>query len=224
MQPVPNADIAAALFPPGVMAFEVCGAHGPWDLTSEEREFLAGAVPGRVNEFGAGRACARAGLASLGWDGVSIPADPDRAPIWPHGAIGSITHVDDYCLAVVARLDRIASLGVDAERVGRVTPNLWPMVMNDLEIDWLARCEQNADLMATVVFSAKEAFYKCQYPMTREWLGFKDVSVKVEGDVFEIGVLKRTAAISRSAATFTGRLLVRDQLVICGIAMPARGG
>src|SRR5450432_2196927 len=114
MQPVRKADIVAALYPPGAVAFEVCGVHGPWDLTPEESDFLAGAVPGRVKEFGAGRACARAGLASLGWNDVSIPSGPDRAPIWPDGVVGSITHVEDYCLAVVARQDRIASLGVDA--------------------------------------------------------------------------------------------------------------
>ena len=31
---------------------------------------------------------------------------------------------------------------------------------------------------ATLFFSAKESFYKCQYPLTQQWVGFQDVEVE----------------------------------------------
>ena len=52
---------------------------------------LSTAVAKRRSEYLAGRWCAREALAMLGMEG--IPAlGPDRAPQWPAGSLGSITH------------------------------------------------------------------------------------------------------------------------------------
>jgi 4'-phosphopantetheinyl transferase EntD len=39
---------------------------------------------------------------------------------------------------------------------------------------------------ATILFGAKEAFYKYQYSLTRTWLDFKDVTVSVTPDRFYV--------------------------------------
>jgi 4'-phosphopantetheinyl transferase EntD len=217
---VQEAPEIAGLFPPGVVAFETHGFRMADDLTVGERASLKGAIAARVNEFAAGRACAKAGLGTLGWSNVSIPAGDDRTPTWPQGAIGSITHIDDYCVSVVARKGALLSLGIDAEHIGRVTEDLWPILMCDSELDALAACDDSErDKFATAFFAAKEAFYKCQFAVTREWLDFKDVAVEIHGAEFDVVVLKSSAAIVRTSNRFTGRALVDGTLVICGVAL-----
>ncbi|WP_352542194.1 hypothetical protein [Mesorhizobium sp. M0018] len=53
---------------------------------------LCTALPLRGAEFLAGRAMADAALQALGQLTTEIPIGPDRAPVWPKGSVGSITH------------------------------------------------------------------------------------------------------------------------------------
>lgn len=177
--PRPAADVAA-LFPrPDVVAFELSGPGDETQLHPAEAAQIGHASEKRRREFAAGRMCARAALTELG-----VAADrplgsaEDRSPLWPNGVIGSISHTGDYCIAVVARADAPArGIGVDAEQLGRVTDNLHRTIFTTTERAWLDRLPgaERADA-ATTLFSGKEAFYKAQHPLTRSWVGFKDVS------------------------------------------------
>ena len=61
-------------------------------LTPRE-EASAGAMDaGRTLEFKTGRAYAKLALSKLGFHNVDLPVGADRAPIWPAGVSGSITH------------------------------------------------------------------------------------------------------------------------------------
>lgn len=125
--------------------------------------------------------CVRAALVELG----VLPDRPvgsaeDRSPQWPDGVIGSISHTATYCVAVLALADAPDSgIGIDAEQVGRVTANLHRTVFTADERGWLDQLpnEDRSDA-ATTLFSAKEAFYKAQHPITHSWVGFKDVSAE----------------------------------------------
>lgn len=87
------------------------------DLEPIERSFVANAVHSRRKEFALGRALARRALAAAGHARVGIPAGPDRAPIWPTGIIGSITHCDHIAVAAVAPTQSgIQAIGIDLER------------------------------------------------------------------------------------------------------------
>jgi 4'-phosphopantetheinyl transferase EntD len=44
---------------------------------------------------------------ALGLPERPIPMGRDRAPVWPEGVVGSISHSDAFCLAAVARSDRV---------------------------------------------------------------------------------------------------------------------
>src|SRR5438876_615194 len=72
-------------------------------LFGEERALVAGASPVRRREFTAGRVCARDALQQLGGPRCAILRDPSRAPIWPEGFVGSISHAAGYCVAAAAR-------------------------------------------------------------------------------------------------------------------------
>jgi len=151
----------------------------PEDLKPVESHYVARARAKRLQEFAAGRACARAALAEFGVHDVELPAAADRQPLWPQGFIGSITHTAGFCAAAVALRSEISCLGLDSETVGAPTPDIWSTVCRDEELEWidsLPAAERSAAI--TLVFSAKEAFYKAQYPLVSEWLDFHDLSIQ----------------------------------------------
>jgi 4'-phosphopantetheinyl transferase EntD len=91
------------------------------------------------------------------------------------------------------------------------------------EIAWLeALPEPDQAKGGVLIFAAKEAFYKCQYPLTREWLGFHDVVMLPVEDGFEQGrftiLTLRSAAISARAAQFVGRFRFADGFVLAGVS------
>ncbi len=181
--PLPTLDDALAeLFPPGVA---VAASDEPGDVANllpEEAAGLGRAVARRAREFAAGRACARRALATLGFADFALRVGEQREPLWPAGVIGSITHTEGLCAAVVARTGELAGLGLDAERAGRVKPELWGRICLPAELRWLQGLmpsEQPA--AATLLFAAKEAFYKAQFPLTRRWLYFHDASIEIPG-------------------------------------------
>lgn len=151
-----------------------------------EARLVAQASAVRRREFAAGRACARAVLTRLGHPDFPLLAE-NRAPLWPTGVVGSISHAEGFCVAAAAPTTAFASLGVDIERAGRLDETLWPIICTPGELEALGRVEPwRRATIATVVFSAKEAFYKCQYPLRRAWVGFEDVSVELCDGRFRI--------------------------------------
>lgn len=149
-------------------------------LFPEEEILVARAVPRRRREFARGRACARRALVALGAPPVALPADAQRVPRWPPGVIGSITHTRDYVAAVVAWQHPGACLGLDAERaLPRRSGDLLPLIARPREralLDTLA--PDLRPLRGALLFSAKEAAYKCQFPSTREILDFSDAEIE----------------------------------------------
>src|SRR5688500_10573337 len=89
---VADFQLVAALVPAGC-----CVSTGPDDalpdpLFPEEEKAVAGALERRRREFALGRMHARRALGSLGYPDVCIGVRHDRAPLWPAGIVGSITH------------------------------------------------------------------------------------------------------------------------------------
>ena len=48
----------------------------------------------------------------------------------------------------------------------------WPTLFTEKEAGYAHVCADTVALETTLFFSAKESFYKCQYPLTKEWVGF----------------------------------------------------
>ena len=88
------------LIPPGVGAV----ARGIAD-----REDASDYPEERRNEFIAGRHCAREALARIGVSSCALPPDKNRAPQWPEGVIGSISHTGGLCCSVAAYRDAIVA-------------------------------------------------------------------------------------------------------------------
>ncbi|MFY7942520.1 MAG: 4'-phosphopantetheinyl transferase family protein [Burkholderiaceae bacterium] len=214
----------AALFPDGVAAYEMKGHCTADGLFDSERACLSTASPRRIKEFASGRLCARAALSELGLATAPVLAGPDRAPIWPTGFAGSITHTEDYCVAVAAKLKRcepaFRALGVDAEQVGAVTPDLWPQLMLNEEVRFLRHVsEAERNVKASLIFSAKEAFYKAQYPLTNGWINFDEVAVELGNNSFVVTIRNTELPIATHALTFGGRFWVGSHEVVTALAI-----
>ncbi len=164
-------------FPPEVVVVLATAEDHYARLLAGEETCVQDAVEKRVREFRAGRACARRALAQLGVHDFALVAGPDRDPIWPRGIVGSITHCAGFVGAAVAPAESIRGLGLDAEPAEALKDELVPLVCTPAERDWLAQVGQD---WAKVVFSAKEAVFKCLYPLTRAWLDFQDVSLTID--------------------------------------------
>jgi 4'-phosphopantetheinyl transferase EntD len=217
----------AALFPAGVAAAELSAPGDPRLLAETERLSVARAVPTRLIEFAAGRHCAHRALTQLGAD-APLAAGEDRAPQWPAGLTGSITHTGGFAAAVAARTTDCRALGLDAQAVTEVGPSLWPEFCTAAELRRLeAVTEAQRSWAATLCFAAKEAFYKCQYTLSRAWLDFDAVEIDCDESLGESGTL-RVRAVRPSPALaalpmlwgggWSGRFSRRADLLVVGIA------
>jgi 4'-phosphopantetheinyl transferase EntD len=148
------------------------------DPHPDEWEDIASAAPNRQKEFVAGRQLARALSEQIGLPPAPLRRAEDRAPVWPVDRTGSVSHCDTLCVAAVGKRSAVQSVGVDVETIGRVGQKLWSTLFTEKEADYFSSlAPDTVALETTLFFSAKESFYKCQYPLTQEWVGFKDVEV-----------------------------------------------
>jgi 4'-phosphopantetheinyl transferase EntD len=83
----------------------------------------------------------------------------------------------------VTRSDRFGSIGLDIEVRDAMEPELWRTVFIAPELRWLeGQPEKERATWATVLFSAKECAYKCQYPAYGEIWGFREVGIALAED------------------------------------------
>ncbi len=210
-----------ALLPTGVAGAERLGASDPEPMFPEESACVTRAVDKRKREFALGRACAREALL-----GIGVPPQPlvqlaDRAVRWPAGCVGSITHADGYVAAIAAPLDVALGLGIDAEASARVRRPLWSQIAGPGERAWLEEAcdEHEAGRRATRLFSAKEAFYKAQYCLSRAWVGFHEVGLTFTDTTFEVTLEVDVPGLAPRGARYTGRYLELDGHVVTTLAI-----
>lgn len=202
----------AGLFPAGVAvaALRVDAPHPP--PFPEEAAAITRAVPARRAEFTAGRAAARLALSRLGLPPVAIPAGEGRAPVWPDGVSGSISHAGGYALAA-ARTG--APLGLDVETDAEIEADLWALICDAEELESLP--ESGRGLAVRQVFSAKEAIFKAQYPLTGRLIGFDAVTLRLATGGF-VGRFADAVGDFAAGAELAGRIARTDGLVLTGVA------
>jgi 4'-phosphopantetheinyl transferase EntD len=210
----------SALFPRGVIAVSAEDGAGSeaFALHPEEAAAVEGAVARRRAQFACGRACARRALAMLGIENFPLVPGPRRAPLWPPGVVGSITHCDGFCAAAVARAGVIDGLGLDAEPAVPLAPSLLSRVCLPSEREWLARSPPPplAD-WSKLVFSAKECAYKCWSPWLETVLEFHDVEIQVQPETNAFRAHLRRAMPVACPERLDGRYLVTESHIVTGV-------
>lgn len=156
------------------------------DLMPEDQitESFLRSVDKRKSEYLAVRHCAFEALTKCAPylnHPITILNDQNRAPVWPKGIVGSMTHTFEHCSAIVDLESRTLGVGIDSERV------LEPSKAKDLSKYIVTVHEQNDYLVSgialdfheylTLVFSAKESLFKALNPIVRKMFDFMDARI-----------------------------------------------
>lgn len=193
------------------------------ELYVEELALVHKSCLERVKSFSTGRICARKALENLNIKNYPIVRSEKGMPIWPKGVSGSISHTKKHCVAVAANCTAGMQIGFDLEETGRLKERLWPLTLNEEEILGIesnACNREEREKWATVIFSAKEAFYKAQYPITYTWIGFKDVGIKLNSDSsFKVTLLKGVPWVWEKQQTFEGKFYLDEFYTTAGISV-----
>ncbi|MDD7967131.1 4'-phosphopantetheinyl transferase family protein [Actinomycetospora lemnae] len=196
-------------------------------LAPEEAAAVERAVATRRAEFTTARTCARDALSRLGAPAVAIPVGEKRAPIWPDGVVGAITHCAGFRGAAVAWRDEVRSVGLDAEPHVALPDGVLEAVSDEGERAVLAALARDVPDVRwdKLLFSAKESVYKAWFPLTGRWLGFEEAELVPAADgTFRAGLRVPGPVVDgREVTGFAGRWVVRDGLVITAVALPASG-
>lgn len=197
-------------------------SHGvmPYGLTLPED--LQRAVTKRQVEFIAGRVAACDALQAAGVTPQMLAVGEHRAPRWPQGVVGSISHNENLALAVAQRVESGADallLGVDVEsRIdNRSLPAIQSTIATAQEAAILARVSLNAAQCVTTLFSAKESLFKALYPRVGQYLEFHDSCLLTWDEAngrLTLQLVQRAAELAGGAWVFEVHYLWDEQRVI----------
>lgn len=214
--------LARSLFEDDVRVAEADPDVTPFALLPEEDAQVGKAVEKRVREYGVARSLFRGLLTDLGHAPVPLVNDAMRAPQWPEGVRGTITHTQGYCAVALAQASSVLGLGLDAERAGPLKRALWKSICTEQELAILtAMPEEQAGERAKLIFSAKEAAYKAQYARTAAFLGFSAMRIDVDEEraSFRATFAQPAGEIYAPGDVLEGRFLRTESLVLSAVTI-----
>ena len=142
-------------------------------LRPEEQASIASRLVERRRASGAARIVARELLVQFGCPQCPIPKGADGEPIWPVGLTGSLAHDDQFAVAAVGRVADVGAIGVDIEPATPLPHDMTALVATAKELGDVG----DDPLRLKLLFAAKEAVYKAQFPLDRRFLEFHDIEV-----------------------------------------------
>ena len=157
----------------------------PPPLKATESYLATEVSPLRRRQLETGRYLARKAIELLGGDpATDIPADERGIPIWPREYTGSISHTDTDCAVVVGSRMNITSVGIDLEtNEENFSEDEWDLVSSEAErFDSAIWSELSVGQYVNLLFSAKEAIYKCLSPVNTIDFDFEDVECRPRAD------------------------------------------
>ena len=147
-------------------------------LTPEEARCGAKFSPRRMADFVLGRYCAVQALRGIGVGRHTIPPGEGRAPEWPPSIVGAISHTDGVAGALVAHRDAYLGIGLDLERLQPIG-HLAEQICTAQEHAAATAADVPAEHL-NVLFGAKEALYKCIWPLVRRFVAFDEVGLTLD--------------------------------------------
>jgi 4'-phosphopantetheinyl transferase EntD len=215
--------VIGELFPPEVAV--VCATPEMEDapLHPDEAAVTGRMAVKRLREYTLGRACAREALALLEIEDFALVNDAERVPVWPDGIVGSLTHSRGLVAAAAARWGAVRGVGLDIERGRTLEASMLERICAPSERARLQDVPVPEELggPALLAFSAKEAFYKCYYPIARTFLGFLDaeISFSPAEQTFTARLLRDDAPAAHGARVFHGRYALLEAHVATAVTL-----
>nr|WP_246722662.1 4'-phosphopantetheinyl transferase superfamily protein [Aliikangiella sp. G2MR2-5] len=162
------------------------------------------AVVKRKAEFLAGRIAAGFVLSKLNLENHNITIGKNREPVWPLGINGSITHTNSKAAAIIAPDKDITFLGLDREDWidSRVSREIVSSILDSYEIHQLESANTNLahfdyNQRLTILYSAKETFFKALHPKIKSYFDFKDARVNLGVEQTDSLEISLSRALSR---------------------------
>ncbi|MBH3338742.1 4'-phosphopantetheinyl transferase superfamily protein [Pseudomonas mendocina] len=215
-RPLAGAQLISTHFDPALLVeedFARCGIPPVRGVAKRQAEYLAG------------RLCAREALRRV-TDQASVPAvGEDRAPQWPRGVVGSITHGDNWAAALVAPDNRWRALGLDVERLlpAERAQRLQGEILTPAELQRLQDLDENVRaLRISLTFSIKESLFKALYPLTLTRFYFQDAELlDIDKDSARLRLLIDLHPDWREGAELNGQFALFDGKVLSLVAVAA---
>ncbi|MEM7320340.1 MAG: 4'-phosphopantetheinyl transferase superfamily protein, partial [Pseudomonadota bacterium] len=152
---------------------------------------------------------------------MPIPMGPDRAPVWPPGMVGSITHCPTAVLAAVGWEGEVQMLGLDLEQDEDLDAELWPAVLTNQETDWV-REQPDGARWAKRIFSAKEAVYKAQFPVSHTLFDFHALQILFDSEAHGFHAeFQRDVAPFAKGQKIDGHIGLGQGLVLASVVVQA---
>lgn len=165
---------------------------------------LRQALRKRRAEYLASRYLVQQALATFGVHNFVLHNDSARAPQWPDGVCGSLSHSHDrVCALLTRRSDRL--LGIDCEQVmaNATAQEMAEMIVTPAEQQRLSGLQRPFEQLLTAVFSVKESLYKAVWPQLGQFMTFSDAEVVAVSEACQRMTLRLTRGWS--AAFYEGR-------------------
>ncbi|WP_339053594.1 4'-phosphopantetheinyl transferase family protein [Arsenophonus endosymbiont of Crataerina pallida] len=178
---------------------------------------LSSAVVKRRAEYIAVRYAAKILLRTAGCNNTP-GIGQDRAPAWPSGWCGSLSHTDGHAIALVSPQEADLILGVDIETFSSLTIRQTANLFSSLdEQALLADSGIDYEIALLVTFSAKESLFKALYPEVRYFFGFEAARVCKIDILHQRITLELTQTLTQNrkkGSQIAGYYVMRDNQVI----------
>lgn len=158
----------------------------PVPVHPDELELTKDMTPDRLREFSASRNMARRALVVLGQLEIAVLSGPAGEPLWQSDVVGSLSHTSFHAGAFVAQRSRFLSVGLDIDDGRPLGEAASEDLMTSAEVEALIRAgiASSTSEAERIIFSAKEALYKCQFSLTgKSDLDFLDVRLQPIGSL-----------------------------------------
>ncbi len=176
---------------------------------------LNNALTLRRAEYLAGRVLAKMNLTRLGLSACELLPDQYGIPQWPAGISGSLSHNRKIVVCATLPSEQAGMAGIDIETL--ISPEdaqlLWRHIISPQEYAFLMAQPLEFHQMLTLVFSAKESFYKLVFPKTRNAMVFHSVrfiAFDLQDGTFSLTIPDELTTLFRSRRYADGTFLLMN--------------
>ena len=156
------------------------------------------------------------------------PVGEDRAPQWPTGIVGSITHGAGWAGVVVGSSQQWSGLGLDIERIlaPERADRLAAEILTPRELEsYFPLNESERAALVTRTFSLKESLFKALYPLVKQRFYFQDAELlDVTHQGARLRLLIDLSANWRNGSELGGQFTTFEGYLLSLISIPAQPG
>jgi 4'-phosphopantetheinyl transferase EntD len=180
---------------------------------------LQRAVAKRKSEFLAGRYLAKIALQSIGKSCHYIAIGKNRAPVWPQGILGSISHTSAIAQCVITDHQDYQNIGLDIEHW------LTSADANNIASSIVKSAAEYLPIMTylpfnkalTLIFSAKESLFKAIYKEVGKYFDFyaaQVTSFQFTKNELTLTIIQELSLTIPYGKQFQCKYEIRDDLVV----------